>query len=192
MRKYLLFIILIILICWSCATPKFSDAIKSTYLNEINPVFPLKSQGNPHSKVFKTFRNELKNSKHIVYLYAPNNDWNNKDFSGAIYDVENSKYYYFQSNLSNSLKMTVIQNYSFPDDNYYRFVIDNFINGKKSYLEELGQISNHSGVRTKQIIFDLNLRTGKSVKFIFKDFLFMNGKPTKDIDKKIGIRCVYD
>ena len=168
--------------CCSCSPPKFYNEIESTYEKEINRNLFMNSAINPHKIIFKTLKKELKDSKHIIYLYSPSSNWDSKVFSGAVYDIDNNMYYYFNNSESRPLKLTVSQTHSYSDDNYCRFVIDNFINGNIGYLKKLGQISNHSGIRTEQVIFDVNLSEGKSSKYTFSDFLFMNGKPTKDVN----------
>ena len=183
MKKYLPFLILTAtLICARCAPPKFYNEIESSYQKEVNRSFLGNSPIKPHKIIFKTLKKELINTKHIIYCYSPDPSWDSKVFSGAVYDVDNKTYYYFKNSESRPLELTVSQTHYYSDDNYYSFVIDNFINGKIGYLKNLGQISNHSGIRTEQAIFEVNLREGKSSKDTFSDFLFMNGKPTKDVN----------
>lgn len=183
MKKHILFLILTTaLICCSCAPPKFYNEIESTYQKEVNRSFLLNSSMKPHKIIFKTLKKELIDSNHIIYFYSPDSNWDSKVFSGAVYDVDNNMYYYFNNSESRPLELTISHTHSYSGDNYYNFVIDNFRNGKIGYLKKLGQISNHSGIRTEQAIFDVNLREGKSSNYTFRDFLFMNGKPTNDVN----------
>jgi len=174
--------LLLILVCLGCTTPKFYTEITSTYPKEKKDDYLLKSSIKPHKIVFRTLEDKLKNSKHIIYHYAPNAEWDSKEFSGVVYDVDNNKYYYFENSKKHPSKLIVSDVYQYPNDNYYKFVIDNFRNGKIEYLKKLGEISGHSGVRTEEVIYDINLNEKKSNRYVFQDFLFMNGKPTKDID----------
>ncbi|WP_133240861.1 hypothetical protein [Marixanthomonas spongiae] len=80
--------------------------------------------------------------------------------------------------------MSVTENYPYPNDNYYKFVIDNFRNRKIDYLKKLGEISNLSGYTANESIYGINLKSGAKKRYTFRGFLFMNGKPTRDIKPK--------
>ncbi|MCF6167976.1 hypothetical protein [Lutibacter sp.] len=180
--KISLISLLFILLCLGCATPKFYQEILSTYPKGKKDDFILKSSISPHKIVFKSLKDELKNSSHIIYHFSPNAEWYSKEFSGVIYDVDNNRYYYFENSNKHPRKITVSEEYPYPEDNYYKFVIDNFRNGKIDYLKKLGEISGHSGYRTNEVIYDINLKKNSYNRYTFEDFLFMNGKPTKDIN----------
>lgn len=173
---------MLILLSLGCVIPKFHPEIVSTYPEGKKDDYIMKSSISPHKIVFRTLKSRLKNSEHIIYYYSPDAEWYSKEFSGVVYDVNNYKYYYFENSEKQPRKLIVSESFPYPDDNYYKFVIDNYRNGKIDYLKKLGEASNHSGYRTSEVLYDINLNTGKSNRYVFKDFLFMNGKPTKNVD----------
>lgn len=172
---------LAILICFGCTTSKFYAELISTYPTGKQDDYLMNSSISPHKLVLNKLKDELRNTQHIIYHYSPYPEWNSKKFSGVIYDVEMDKYYYFENSEEHPKKLSVSEKYQYPDDNYYKFVIDNFRKGKIDYLKKLGETSNLSGYTAHDAIYDIDLKKGISNRYTFGDFLFMNGKPTNDI-----------
>jgi len=72
--------------------------------------------------------------------------------------------------------------YEYPNDNYYKFIIDNYREGNIEYLKKLGELSNHSGYRTGEVIYEIDLNSGSKKREVFKDILFLNGKPILEVE----------
>jgi len=174
---------LITLICFGCTTPKFYAELTSTYPKGKQDDDVMNAPISPHKLVLNALRDELQNTEHIIYHYSPYPEWDSKEFSGAVYDVEKDKYYYFENSKEHPKKLSVSENYQYPNDNYYKFVIDNFRKGRIDYLKKLGETSNLSGYTAHDAIYDIDLKNGTSKRYTFGDFLFMNGKPTKDVEE---------
>lgn len=174
---------LIVLICFGCATSKFYPEVISAYslARQVDSVPKLTLT--THKIILRKLKEELKNVDHIIYLYSPYPEWNSKKFSGVVYDVDNKRYYYFKNSKEHPRKLSVTENYPYPNDNYYKFAIDNFRKGRIDYLKKLGKASNLSGIRTTTVIYDINLKKGTNKRYTFQDFLFMNGKPTTDVEE---------
>lgn len=183
MKTRILLLALTISICFGCTAPKFYTELISTYPSGKKDDYVMNSSISPHKLVLNALKDKLQNTAHIIYHYAPNPEWDSKEFSGVVYDVENDKYYYFENSKEHPRKLSVSENYQHPDDNYYKFVIDNFRKGKIDYLKKLGEISNLSGYTAHEAIYDIDLKNGTNKRYTFGDFLFMNGKPTKDVNK---------
>lgn len=181
MKNRILLSAVIILICFGCKAPKFYTELVSTYPSGKQDDYIMNSSISPHKLVLNALKEELQNTKHIIYHYAPDSEWNSEKFSGVVYDVENDKYYYFENSKEHPRKLSVSEKYQYPDDNYYKFIIDNFRDGKIDYLKKLGETSNLSGYTAHEAIYDIDLKNGTNKRYTFGDFLFMNGKPTKDI-----------
>lgn len=188
MKYYILLFISLFFI--GCSTPRFYPEIASTYENYDTLVSKhgkeavSKSSFDSHKLVMRKLSSYLKNSDHIIYHYSrTTRKWRGKEFSGVVYDVDNKKYYYFKNSEEHPRKLSVTENYPYPNDNYYKFVIDNFRKGRIDYLKKLGEASNLSGIRTTKVIYDINLRKGTNKRYNFRDFLFMNGKPTRDVEE---------
>src|SRR5690606_24560174 len=103
-------------------------------------------------------------------------------FRGFIYDVDNNLYYFVSNSDSLPKNIEVEDVKYFEEYDYYMFVINNYRNGKIEYLQELGKLSNDSGYRTKEVIYDIDLMNKKYKRYVFDDFLFMNGKPNIDVN----------
>jgi len=186
--KLTILIILVISII-SCGTPKFYNEIKSTYesydflVSKYGKEAVNKSSYDPHKLVLNKLSSYLHNSNHIIYHYSrTTTKWKGKEFSGVVYDVDNNKYYYVYNNEITPRKIKVDFVYMNQDDNYYKFIIQNYLKGKIDYLKKLGEFSNHSGYRISEVIYDINLKYDTIQKHVFSDFFFMDGKPTLDIE----------
>lgn len=172
----------------SCKTPKFYDEIKSTYdsydvlVVKYGKESVRRSTYDAHKLVMKKLSPYLQNSDHIIYHFSPASKWKGREFSGAVYDVDNKKYYYVNNHSGSSEIVHVDTVYKYPEENYYKFIIDNYREGKIEYLKELGEKSNHSGIRTWEVIYDVDLRSGVEQKHTFRDFLFIDNKPLQDIE----------
>lgn len=189
MRKIVIVFGVICFILSSCSSPKFFTEIKSTYkskedlVKEYGVESVSKSKFDPHKLILSKLSEKLKKTNHIIYYYSPENTWNSDKFYGAIFDVQNNKYIYFENKENRPRKLIITDTFEYPDDNYYKFVIEKFREGKIEYLKKLGN-NNISGVRTIEIIYDINLTSEKTKKITFQNFLFMNGKPTSDFSDK--------
>lgn len=179
-KKFIILCLLLFIICFGCTNPRFYSEVLTAYNKEVNGAAILSND--QHKLVFKSLDDELKNVEHIIYHYSPYPEWNSKQFSGAIYDLSNDKYYYFENSKKHPRKLAISEKYPYPKDNYHKFIIDNFRNGKIDFLKKLGEISGHSGIRTREVIYDINLKEKSHDRYTFEDFLFMNGKPTKNVD----------
>lgn len=185
-RVQILFLI-VLSICYGCSTPKFYNEIKSTYesYDTLVSIYGKdavrKSSFDPHKLVMKKLSSYIQNSNHIIYHYSrTTRKWKGNEFSGVVFDVENNKYYYVTNSENRPRKIQMDTVYKYPDDNYYKFNIDNYRQGKIDYLKKLGEISNHSGYRTSEVIYDINLKSDTMQRHTFEDFLFLDGKPVFD------------
>ena len=176
MKKRILISSILLLAFVSCSSPKFFKEINSTYNTEEGSK---RSSFDPHKLVLNKLEKELKNTDHIIYYFSPSNDWNSNVFSGALFDMDSKLYFYFENTKNNPRKVKISRVFGFPNDNYYKFVIDKYMEGEIEYLKKLGK-SNISGVRTTQTIYDIDLIGSKVKKETFKNFLFLNGKPIND------------
>ena len=173
--KFNILISFVVMLTFSnCKAPKFYEEI-SKFEQEAGLNF------NPYQLVLKEINKKHETSNHIIFQYSPKPEWNSKEFSGVIYDVDQNNYYYFKNTEKKPKKIIVKESYPFPEDNYYKFVIDNYLNGKIEYLQKLGEASQLSGITTTNVIYDIDLSLEKVKRFTYKDFLFMDGKPTKEL-----------
>lgn len=175
--------LIVLSICYGCSTPKFYNEIISTYPEGKQDDYVMKSSIKPHKLVLRKLEKSLKNSNHIIYHYVPEATWYSKEFSGIVFDVENNKYYYFTNSRNRPRKVQVDTVYKYSNDNYYKFIIENYCQGKIDYLKKLGKISNHSGYRTSVVIYDINLKSDTIQRYTFRDFLFLDGKPLIEIEE---------
>ena len=174
MKTNILLSLILTLTLSSCKAPKFYEQV-SKFENEAGVNF------NPYKLVLNEFEKMHGTSDHIIFQYSPKPDWNSKEFSGVIYDVDQDEYYYFENTEKNPRMIILKSEYPFPQDNYYKFVIDNYMKGKIDYLQRLGETAQLSGITTTNVIYDIDLNSDKVERFTFKDFLFMNGKPTTEL-----------
>ena len=162
---------------FGCSTPKFYSEIASTYPGGLK-----KSKFGPERMILNHLQSELLLTERIIMHYSPFPEWDSSLFSGVVYIPEIQKYYYYRNSEENPRDLIVTTFYSSPKDNYYKFIVENYLEGRTEYLQKLGEISNHSGIRTSEVIYDIDLTTGKYLRYVFRDFLFMNGSPTKDVN----------
>lgn len=187
MKYYILFLISVFFI--GCSTPRFYPEIASTYENFDTLVSKhgkeavSKSSFDPHKLVMRRLSSYLKNSDHIIYHYSrTTRKWRGKEFSGVVFDALNNNYFYVGNSENRPRRIQVDTVYKYPDDNYHKFIIDNYREGKMEYLQKLGEAAGHSGIRSCELIFDINLKTNTIQKHMFRDFLFMEGKPVLDVE----------
>ena len=176
-------IVVIAIVFTSCSTPKFYKEIQSTYPQEERDDIKLNISFKPHKLILKELQQKFDNTNHIIFHYSPSSDWTSVVFSGFIYDVDNNLYYFVSNNDTLPKNIEVENVKYFEEFDYYMFVINNYRNGKIGYLQELGKLSNHSGYRTKEVIYDIDLTKKKYKRYVFDDFLFMNGKPNIDVQQ---------
>ncbi|PVW13108.1 hypothetical protein [Marixanthomonas spongiae] len=129
--KYIALIFYIILFV-SCSTSKFYSEVSSlndSYRNELVEKYGKdavkRNSFDPHKLVLKTLKERIQNTDHIIYHYSPLPKWKSKEFAGVVYDVDNSKYYYLENSEERPRKIVVDTVYDYPNDNYYKFIIDN-------------------------------------------------------------------
>ncbi len=183
-------LLIVLSICYGCSTPKFYNEIKSTYesydtlVSKYGKEAVSESSFDPHKLVMKKLSSYIQNSNHIIYYYSRSTrKWKGKEFSGVVFDVENNKYYYVtNSEKRRPRKIQIDTVYEYPDANYYKFIIDNYRQGKIEYLKKLGEISGHSGIRSWELIYDIDLNSNTVQKHTFEDILFMDGKPMMDVE----------
>jgi len=187
-RIQILFLI-VLYFCYGCSTPKFYKEIKSTYesydtlISKYGKEAVSKRSFDPHKLVMKKLSGYLQHSNHIIYHYSrTTRKWKGNEFSGVVFDIENNKYYYVTNSEKQPRKIQVDTAYKYPEDNYYKFIIENYRQGKIEYLKKLGETSNISGYRTNEVIYDIDLKSETIQKHMFRDFLFMEGKPILGIE----------
>jgi len=179
MKKTNILYILALSIFFGCSTPKFYNEVKSTFVKPNNDI--IKLQGTPNEKlVLKRLEQELKTTEHIILVYVPSTSFSNDSFISLVYDFDNRRYYYVDAENG---KLLVKPEHINPKDDYRKFVLQKYLGGKSDYLKELGEVSNHSGVQTTEAIYDIDLKNNNVKKVTYKSFLFMNGKPTKDVNQ---------
>lgn len=188
MNRYIL--IFIVIFFTGCSTPKFYSEIKSTYesyqtlVSEYGKEAVSKSSFDPHKLVMKKLSSYLQDSNHIIYHYAiSTKKWQGNEFSGVVFDIENNKYYYVTNSEKRPRKIQMDTIYKHPDNNYYKFIIDNYRQGKIEYLKKLGEASRHSGIGTWEVIYDIDLSTNSVQKHTFRDILFLDNKPLIELEK---------
>lgn len=172
------------LVCFfghSCGSPKFYNEIKSLYKEEnnderdnidSNTLFIYNTKDTNIDKLFlKSVEDDIKHTNHIIYFYVPDNSIPIQKYYGVIYDVDHTLYYILAYEKSN--KNVVLKTISDSlNDEYYKFVFENYLNNNCHYLKELGELSDHSGVRTYQAIYEVNKKDNKINKCVFRDIFF--------------------
>ncbi|MCH4824590.1 hypothetical protein ML462_15560 [Gramella lutea] len=164
---------ILILTFSNCKSPKFYNEL-SKFESETGLNFK------SYKLVLKELDRKYQTSDHIIFQYSLIPEWNSNEFSGVIYDVDLNEYYYFENTKKKPRRIIIKEEYPFPEDNYYEFVIENYMNRKVDYLQKLGESSNLSGITSTNVIYDINLNTGNIDRFTYKDFLFMEGEPKVD------------
>ena len=183
--KILIPYLFVLFIFYGCSTPKFYNELHSAFLKDTPPSGNYKiSEKRMTRRVLRKNCRHLKNSNHIILLVALYSEWNTKKFMGAVYDVTNEKYYSFD-NGKNPLKRLIITEEDFHTiDDSFKFVIKNYIEGKVEYIKKLGELGVTSGINTTETIYEINLKEEKNEIHSIKSILFMDGKPTIDIEEE--------
>lgn len=174
--KYFKFLFLLFSLV-GCSTPKFYNEIVSTYPPGKQDDYVMGSSIQPYKIILRKLINDLKDSHHIIFHYTIDPEWYSKGFAGAVYDVDQKKYFYFSNSDRHPRKVEVDTVYKFPDDNYYKFVIDKYRTGEIGYLKELTKGTLISGFWADDVIYEIDLKSNLKRREVFEHILFMDGKP---------------
>jgi hypothetical protein len=157
MKKFILFIFLTFLGCKSVNYHKELSKVSSINLN------------NKYQKdIFYKLNNSLKDSKSIIYYYQPSFNFDSNDFSGVIYDLNSSKFYYI--NIENN-KIEINESSNNPYSNYHKNNILLYLDNNQFKFTSISDSCFYSGPKIYDHIFEINLEnTCSNKEVIFKNF----------------------
>jgi hypothetical protein len=166
---------------FSCSTPKFYkevDIMQSLIQNDINKsntsIQTIEVKSDDMNKlVFEELKVKLKETNHILYYSSPDNSLSSKKFWFVVYDIDNGIYYNLENNNTNSKKIHIIEETTFLQDKYTSFIFDNYLKNRCDTLKAKGDVS-LSGIRTYEVIYEVDLKKAESKNCYFKNFVIMN------------------
>lgn len=173
---------------FSCTTPKFYkevDIMQSQIQNDINKnnssiqTIEVKSY-DMNKLVFDKLKVKLKETNHIIYYSSPDNSLSSKKFWFVVYDIDNGIYYNMENNSANSKVIDIIEETTSLQDRYTSFIFDNYLKNRCDTLKAKGDV-NLSGMRTYEVIYEVDLKKAESKNCYFKNFVIMdNGGNVSD------------
>ena len=168
-------IVLIILLS-GCKSNNFYKAVSSMRLDKTSKVSTLFD--NKQKNVFTQLSKELKNTNHIIYLYMPNYTSLSRMTKGFIYDIDNKQYISIIFEGENA----IVKKIEYPIDSYEAFILENYLDKKYEYLQNLYKNYAASSGASENVIYDIDLKQKKYTQFSFFNFIFLDGKPYDGMD----------
>lgn len=172
--------ILLFMSLYGCSVPKFyseinemQNDIKYETEKNIDNAIEIKIKSNDVNKlVFKKLKKELVNSNHIIYFNHPSSSLIEKKYWFVVYDIDNQIYYELESSETNKKRIELIKRSDTLTNNYYRYILNNYINDKCDILKQKGN-TKLSGVRTYEAIYEVNLESKENRSCYFRNFLYL-------------------
>ena len=118
--------------------------------------------------IFFKLKKSLRDSETIIYYYQPNFTFDNNDFSGVLYDLEHSKFYFI--NLKNN-NISISETPNNPYSNYQKNNILLYLGKEQGKLTNISDNCFYSGPKIFDYLYEINL-TDKNLnkEFVFKNF----------------------
>lgn len=136
-------------------------------------------QNNPSKILFKTIKDSLPKSEHVIYILSPRDlgSQTTLAFHALVYDVGTKKTLFIENDSARTYHIRITsKSHHFTT---MTFVLNNYINGKIEYLKTLQHTGFSEGGVNLFWIFDIDLTTKKTQKFYIESILLdKQGNPT--------------
>ncbi|RBA27984.1 hypothetical protein [Flavobacterium tibetense] len=153
-------ILLIVMLTFGCKTSDFHKQICKISSINLNDKY--------QKNIFFKLKKSLRDSETIIYYYQPNFTFDNNDFSGVLYDLEHSKFYFI--NLKNN-NISISETPNNPYSNYQKNNILLYLGKEQGKLTNISDNCFYSGPKIFDYLYEINL-TDKNLnkEFVFKNF----------------------
>lgn len=138
---------------------KYNDSTNST-------IYIKTHKFNPTKLNFELIKDNLENSKHIIYIFS----WRNhlpiagtNDFESIIYDIDNNKKYFFY-NYQKDYKNIILETKSPKDFEQPNFILDHYQSKKNELLKNLQNRFSSAEIGQDYLIVEVEI--GKTPKIL--------------------------
>lgn len=152
--------ILIVLFFFGCKSLDFHKKICKVSSIDLNDKY--------QKKIFSKLKESLKDSEKIIYYYQPDFTFDNNDFSGVIYDLKYSKFYFINFKNNNILISET------PNNSYSHYQKNNvllYLGDGKGKLNSVSDSCFYSGPKIFDYLYEISLTDkNQNREFVFKNF----------------------
>lgn len=179
-RKVNLYSFLLLLILFSCSSPKFYNEINYMEKSVKNEITKNKDKSinmsiknyDINKLVLKKLKNELSKTNHIIFFYSPETSFTSRKTTVIIYDVENEIYYSVENSNEKPKQVKIVDISHNLKDSYYNYIFNNYLDNNCEILKKKSDVK-ISGVGVYEAVYEINLEHNENKMCVFKNFPFM-------------------